>query len=42
MHPRVTAETEEFTGDRAEVVVVVVVFANRRQTREWLRKVASE
>ncbi|MFF1569533.1 hypothetical protein ACFVY1_40010 [Streptomyces sp. NPDC058293] len=40
MHPRVTAETEEFTGDRAEVVVVV--FANRRQTREWLRKVASE
>ncbi|MFG2651238.1 topology modulation protein [Streptomyces sp. NPDC048436] len=38
MRPRVMAKIEEFAAGRADVVLL----ANRRQTRDWLRKVASE
>lgn len=38
MRPRVMAKIEEFAAGRAEVVLL----ANRRQTRRWLRKVAAE
>ncbi|GAA4935972.1 DNA topology modulation protein [Streptomonospora halophila] len=38
MRPRVMAKIEEFAADRADVVLL----ANRRQTRRWLREVAAE
>ncbi|MFW6725347.1 topology modulation protein, partial [Streptomyces sp. MAR4 CNY-716] len=38
MRPRVTAKIEEYAAGRADVVLL----ANRRQTRRWLRKVAAE
>ncbi|MEJ8639081.1 topology modulation protein [Streptomyces sp. MS2.AVA.5] len=38
MRPRVMAKIEEYAADRADVVLL----ANRRQTRRWLRKVAAE
>lgn len=38
MRPRVMAKIEEFASDRADVVLL----ANRRQTRRWLRKVYAE
>ncbi|GAA2342119.1 topology modulation protein [Dactylosporangium salmoneum] len=38
MRPRVMAKIEEFAAGRADVVLL----ANRRMTRRWLRKVAAE
>ncbi|MFD7813693.1 topology modulation protein [Streptomyces sp. NPDC059785] len=38
MRPRVMAKIEEFAVGRADVVLL----ANRRRTRRWLRKVAAE
>lgn len=38
MRPRVMAKIEEYAADRADVVLL----ANRRQTRRWLRKTAAE
>ncbi|MFE6287840.1 topology modulation protein [Streptomyces sp. NPDC057877] len=38
MRPRVMAKIDEFASGRASVVLL----ANRRQTRRWLRKVAAE
>lgn len=38
MRPRVIAKIEEFASGRADVVLL----ANRRQTRRWLRKAAAE
>ncbi|WP_055595740.1 topology modulation protein [Streptomyces hirsutus] len=38
MRPRVMAKIEEFAAGRADVVLL----ANRRQMRRWLRKVAAE
>ncbi|MCX4785421.1 topology modulation protein [Streptomyces sp. NBC_01221] len=38
MRPRVMAKIEEFAAGRADVVLL----ANRRQTRRWLRKAAAE
>ncbi|MGD1221341.1 hypothetical protein [Streptomyces krungchingensis] len=38
MRPRVMAKIEEYAASRADVILL----ANRRQTRRWLRKVAAE
>ncbi|WP_326797276.1 topology modulation protein [Streptomyces sp. NBC_01808] len=38
MRPRVMAKIEQCAADRADVVLL----ANRRQTRRWLRQVAAE